>query len=105
MARVVRWGLLGAGQVSRQFALSLRLLPDTRVVAVASRTQTPARRLAQELGARACADYASLLADPEVDVVYIATPPGLHAEHALGAIAHGKAVLCEKPFADSASAA
>jgi predicted dehydrogenase len=105
MARLVRWGLLGAGLVSRQFALCLRLLPDTRVVAVASRTRAHAEGLAQELGARASADYEALFADPEVDVVYIATPPGLHAAHALRAIARGKAVLCEKPFADSARAA
>ncbi len=68
--------------------------------AVGSRTRAAAREFAHRFGiARAHASYADLARDDEVDVVYIATPPALHAENALACIARGKAVLCEKPFA------
>jgi predicted dehydrogenase len=105
MARAIRWGILGAGRVSHEFAHSLRLVPDARIAAVASRTREHAERLAGELGVRAYSDLSAFFADPDIDVVYIATPAGLHEEHALAAIGDGKAVLCEKPFAASAASA
>jgi predicted dehydrogenase len=105
MARSIRWGILGAGRVSQEFAHSLRLLPDARIAAVASRTREHAERFAAELGVRGYSDIGAFLADPDIDVVYIATPAGLHEEHALGAFDNGKAVLCEKPFAANAASA
>lgn len=106
MAPPIRFGILGAGAVSRQFALSLALLPDAIAVAVASRTRQNAERFARELGLpRAYGEPAALFDDREVDVVYVATPAGVHREHALAAIAAGKAVLIEKPFAASSEEA
>jgi predicted dehydrogenase len=102
----LRWGVLGAGTVSRHFASSLRLLPDAEVVSVASRTPASARRLAAELGIPGCHEtYEALLADPRVDAVYVATPAALHRDHCLLSLAAGKAVLCEKPFALDAAQA
>lgn len=105
MTRTIRWGVLGASRVSREFAHCLGLLPRARLTAIASRTREHAEQLARELGVRAYSDLEAFFADPDIDVVYVATPPALHEEHALAAIAQGKAVLCEKPFATSPAAA
>ena len=100
---VVRWGILGTGQIARAFAQGLRDVPDAALVAVASRTLQSAQDFAAAHGVRpgavtAHAGYEALAADPEVDAVYIATPHNLHAENALLCLHAGKAVLCEKPF-------
>ncbi len=68
--------------------------------AVGSRSRSAAQAFSERFGVpRAHGSYADLARDEQVDVVYIATPPALHAENALACIARGKAVLCEKPFA------
>ncbi|MGB7539216.1 MAG: Gfo/Idh/MocA family oxidoreductase [Anaerolineales bacterium] len=95
----IRWGILGTGGIARKFAEALALLPDARMTAVGSRTQASA----DSFGAKwkiphRHGSYAALMADPEVDAVYIATPHTLHRENALGCLSAGKAVLCEKPF-------
>lgn len=102
----LRWGLLGAGWIASQLAFSLQG-SSQRVVAVGSRDATRAQAFVDEhaAGARAHGDYASLVADPEVDVVYIASPHSEHLDHALLAIAAGKHVLVEKPMAPSAAEA
>lgn len=96
----LRWGLLGAGWIASQMAYSLR---DTsqQVVAVGSRDVTRAQAFVDEHapGARAHGAYASLVADPEVDVIYVASPHSEHLEHALLAIDAGKHVLVEKAMA------
>ncbi|MES2072661.1 MAG: Gfo/Idh/MocA family oxidoreductase [Pseudomonadota bacterium] len=99
----LRWGILGTGQIARQFALALRELPDARLQAVASRQLASALAFAAEFGSEpgqvTCyGDYLSLAQDADVDVIYIATPHSLHAENALMALHAGKAVLCEKPL-------
>lgn len=97
------WGIVGAGGIARQFAADLAHVAGARVAAVQSRTSERARELAAGFpDARIHADLATLLADPEVDAVYIATPNALHAEQALQAIAAGKPVLIEKPLAVTA---
>lgn len=97
---MIRWGFMGAGGVSRQFAASLRHLSDARAWAVTSRTPERARAFAHDFGiGHWHTDYDTMLADPALDVVYVATPTAYHDEHALKAIAAGKAVLVEKPFA------
>lgn len=96
----VRWGILGAGNVAHGFALDLAASPGARLTAVASRTPESARALAAlHPPARAHRSADDLFADPEVDVVYVATPNDRHADDATAALRHGKAVLCEKPFA------
>lgn len=103
---VTRWAILGTGVVSRKFVLGLRPLgAAARVSVVASRDPAKARAFAATFGIPAHADYAAAIARDDVDAVYIATPPSEHEAQALMAIAAGKAVLVEKPFAMDAAAA
>lgn len=101
----LRWGILATGGIAHTFATDLRR-ERFDLVAVASRTQTRADAFAAEFGLRhAHGDYAAMAADPDVDVVYIATPHAHHLEPALAMIAAGKHVLVEKAFTlDRASA-
>jgi predicted dehydrogenase len=106
MGRAVRWGVLGAGRVARDFAEGLRALPDADLVAVASRTPATAEAFASELRPRRVhRTYEDVVRDDEVEVVYVATPHHLHVEHCLLSLDHGKPVLCEKPFAVDAAGA
>lgn len=101
-----RWGLIGAGDVARNFGASAALLPGHEIAAVASRRRTRATATAAALGgARVHTDYAELVADPELDAVYIATPAALHRSHVALALEAGKPVLCEKPFTVKAAEA
>jgi predicted dehydrogenase len=97
-APAVRWGILGTGGIARQFTRDL-LLAGHPVTAVGSRGQDSAERFARifELPA-AHASYESLVADPGVDIVYVATPHPFHYPHARLALEAGKHVLVEKPF-------
>jgi predicted dehydrogenase len=99
MDNVLRWGVLGPGKIARPFCQGVARLPDARVVAVGSRERARADALADEFGIpNRHGSYEWLVADPEVDAVYVATPHPMHREHCLLAVAAGKAVLCEKPF-------
>lgn len=101
-----RWGILGTGRIAGLFAQGLGALEDAELVAVGSRRQDTAEAFAATFGAkRAHGSCEALAADPDVEVVYIATPHPLHAEHSLLCLAGGKAILCEKPFALSAAEA
>jgi len=92
-----RWGILATGKIARAFAQNLALLPEAELVAVASRRLDAAQRFAAEYGAgTAYGSYQELVADPSVDVVYVATPHALHKENVLMAFDAGKPVLCEK---------
>lgn len=101
----LRWGVLGTGWIAERFTDAIHRHTTQRVVAVGSRTVAGTRAFAGRAGiARAHASYVDLVGDPEVDVVYVATPHHLHREHALLAVDAGKHVLVEKPFAlDAAS--
>lgn len=95
----VRWGVLGAGSIARQFADGLRGLPEAELLAVGSRTAASADAFADEFDvSRRYPSYKELASDSDVDVVYVATPHVFHAENAALCLEHGKAVLCEKPF-------
>ena len=98
--RPIRWGILGTGAIAAAFATALRQVTDATLFAVGSRSQTSADDFAQthDVG-RAFASYAELAADPDVDVVYIASPHTAHFEHTMLCLGAGKHVLCEKPFA------
>ncbi len=98
--RALRIGVLGCANIARQFCRDVAPSASLRVVAVASRQLDTAQAFARDLGiARALGSYAALLADPEVDAVYLPLPNSLHAEWAIAAAAQGKHVLCEKPLA------
>ena len=96
----VRFGILGAANIARQFTRGLAGSKLGTVAAVASRGADKAAAFAAELGIpRAHASYEALLADPEIDAIYIPLPNDLHAAWAIRAIEAGKHVLCEKPLA------
>ncbi len=96
----VQVGLLSTAHINRRVIPAIRANPRAVLGAVASRDLARARAYARTWDIpRAHGSYEALLADPEVDVVYIALPNGLHVEWTLRAIAAGKHVLCEKPMA------
>ncbi|HEX6248720.1 MAG TPA: Gfo/Idh/MocA family oxidoreductase [Nocardioidaceae bacterium] len=98
--RPVRWGIIATGKIARSFARDLALLPDAELAAVAARRHASAEEFVAAHGTpgttRAYGSYAELVADPQVDVVYVASPHALHHEHAMLALDAGKPVLCEK---------
>ncbi len=96
----LRFGILGAANIARQFTRGVAGSALVAVAAVASRKAETARAFADELGIpHAHASYEALLADPQIEAVYIPLPNDLHAEWAVKACAAGKHVLCEKPLA------
>jgi len=100
MAKKVRWGLLAAAGIARNFAKGVAHSKTGTVVAVGSRSRDKAEAFADEFAIpRRHASYEALLADPEVDAVYIATPHPMHAEWTIKAAEAGKHILCEKPIA------
>ena len=79
MRRPVRWGILATGSIARSFARDLAHVPDAELAAVGSRRADSAEQFAREFGAgRAHGSYQALVDDPDVDVVYVATPHALH---------------------------
>ncbi len=103
----VRWGILGPGGIAAQFAADLQHVEGAELAAVGSRSAATATAFAERFGfARAHGSYAELAADPDVDVVYVATPHAFHYDAALTCVEAGKSVLVEKPITlDLASAA
>ena len=102
----VRWGLLSTARINAAVIGGIRAAAGAELVAVASRRQEVARAYAREHGIpRAHGSYEALLADPEVDVVYVSLPNALHVPWSVRALEAGKHVLCEKPLAARAVAA
>lgn len=100
MSLLIRWGILGCGRIARKFASDLQYVKDAKLVAVGSRRQEAADAFAQEFPVEHCHySYEALVKNPDVDVIYIASPHSHHHEHALLCIHNNKAVLCEKAFA------
>jgi xylose dehydrogenase (NAD/NADP) len=96
----INWGLLSTAHINRALFLPLRTSSRNRLLAVASRNQVRAEAYARKFHiARAYGSYESLLADPEIDVIYNPLPNHMHAEWTIKAMEAGKHVLCEKPFA------
>jgi predicted dehydrogenase len=104
--RTFNWAILGLGNIAHKFATDLALVPQARLHAVASRSLPKAQEFAQTFGApHAMGSYEELLAVPDIDAVYIATPHSEHHAHALLCLQAGLPVLCEKAFAQNASQA
>jgi predicted dehydrogenase len=100
--RRLRWGVLSTARIGRKVIPGIAAAPNCEVVAIASRDQRAARAAAEASGIpRAHGSYAALLADPNVDAVYVPLPNHLHAEWTIRAAEAGKHVLCEKPLATS----
>lgn len=99
MTDTIRWGILATGKIAHSFARDLVVTPGAELVAVGSRNAQSASAFAATYGApTAHASYDDLVADPAVDVVYIATPHSMHLANSRLAFAAGKHVLCEKPL-------
>ncbi|MFC6707007.1 Gfo/Idh/MocA family protein [Flexivirga alba] len=99
-APVLRWGILAPGGIAAAFAAALLAGTGQQIVACGSRNLDRAREFASQFGGfTAHGSYEDLVADPNVDVVYVASPHSAHREHALLALRAGKPVLVEKAFA------
>lgn len=97
--RRVRWGILGVADILRRVLPGARLARSAELLAIASRNPEKARTYAAAEGIpRVHESYDALLADPEIEAVYIPLPNSLHHEWTLAALAAGKHVLCEKPY-------
>jgi len=96
----IKWGIIGLGKIANKFAEGLKSVENAELYAAASRDLKNAQEFSKTHQAKvAYGSYEELMKDEEVDVVYIATPHAFHYELTLKSINHGKAVLCEKPFA------
>jgi predicted dehydrogenase len=96
----LRWGILGTARINRMLIPPLRVSPGNRLLAIGSRDLGRGEAYAREWEIdRVHGSYEALLADPEIDVVYIPLPNHLHAEWTIKAARAGKHVLCEKPLA------
>ncbi len=100
MQQKIRWGILGCGRIARKFASDLRLVQDAEIIAAGSRSAESAENFANEFAVQhRHSSYQALAENPDVDVIYIATPHNLHYENTVLCLNHNKAVLCEKAFA------
>ena len=100
MDKLIKWAVLGTGNISHAFATALMETPGAALVAVGSRSIAGAAKFGAEFGApRSYGSYEELCSADGIDIVYIGTPHVMHADNAMLALNGGKAVLCEKPFA------
>jgi predicted dehydrogenase len=102
----IRWGILGTGNIARSFATGVSTVDDAEVLAVGSRSQATADAFGDEFNVpRRYPTYEALVADPDIDAVYVSSPHTQHKDNSLLCIEAGKAVLCEKPFTINAAEA
>lgn len=100
MDKILNWGLLSTARINSDLIPVLNTSKQCHLLAVASRSQSSADAYAQKWNIpRAHGSYESLLADPEIDVIYNSLPSDMHAEWTVKALRAGKHVLCEKPIA------
>ena len=99
MAHAVKWGILSTADINRKVIPGAHASPKVQLVAVASRDQARADEYAKTWEIeRAYGSYEALLADPEIEAVYIPLPNNMHCEWSIKALEAGKHVLCEKPL-------
>lgn len=102
MKKQYNWGILGAGRIADKFCTALVNTPQATLYAVASRNIETGKAFANKFNAPVYYDnYIDLVSDPNVDVIYIATPHVFHFEHTLLCLNHNKPVFCEKPLSIS----
>jgi predicted dehydrogenase len=105
MSDKVRWGVMGTGGIASKFAGQMPDASESVLVASGSRSQESADAFAEKFGGRALGSYEALLADPDVEAVYISLPNSMHHPWTIKALEAGKHVLCEKPIAANAQQA
>jgi xylose dehydrogenase (NAD/NADP) len=99
MTNAVKWGIISTADINRKLIPGAHASPKVDLVAVASREQSRAEAYAKEWQIeRAYGTYDALLADPEIEAVYISLPNTMHCEWSIRALEAGKHVLCEKPL-------
>lgn len=102
----VKMGILGAGDIAKLMAETIRKMDNVDAYAVAARDLERAEKFSNEYGfEKAYGSYEEMLKDENLDLVYIATPHSHHHEHAIMCLNHGKHVLCEKAFTANAKQA
>lgn len=95
----MKLGIMGAGSIARKMAYTVSEMEHVEAYAIASRTLEKAQAFAkEEKVTRAYGSYEEMVSDPEVDLVYVATPHSCHYENMMLALEHNKPVLCEKSF-------
>ena len=100
MSELIKWGILGTGRISRAFAEGLKSVSNGVLHGVASRDYNRSKAYADEWNVPlAFENYLQMAESEAIDAVYVATPHTQHAENSILCLKHGKAVLCEKPFA------
>ena len=100
MKKKYKWGILAPGKMSAKFTKGLKLLGNVELYAVGSRDLKRAKQFADEFGFKKYyGSYEELASDPDLEVVYIASPHSYHHEHTMLCLKHKKAVICEKAFA------
>ncbi len=99
MKDIIRWGIMGTGNIANKFVKGLLTLDHLKLRAVGSRDLKKAEAFSRQYGfEKAYGSYEELVSDPDVDIVYISTPHPFHKEGSELCLNAGKAVICEKPF-------
>ena len=99
MNKIYNWGILAPGNIAHRFTEGLKLLDNANLYAVGSRDPGRARDFALKYGyEKHYGSYAELAGDPDLEIVYIASPHSHHMEHTLLCLNAGKSVICEKAF-------
>lgn len=100
MAKKYKWGILAPGKMAAKFTNGLKIIENAELYAVGSRDKSKAEKFAKDHGfAKSYGSYEELASDPDVEIIYIASPHSLHHDHAILCLKNKKAVLCEKAFA------
>ena len=100
----VKWGIVGTGNISTQFAQGLQLVEHAQIAAVASRNIDSAKRFAQAFDIpKSYGSYADMAKDTELEIIYIGTPHPQHYENVMLFLEAGFAVICEKPLGVNAA--
>ncbi|WP_103865619.1 Gfo/Idh/MocA family protein [Aquimarina sp. I32.4] len=96
----INWGIIGCGNIAHQFAKDLASIPNARLYGVASRSIKKAEDFGNKYhSTKSYGSYEAISKDPNIDIIYIATPHVFHYQNTLLCLTNKKAVLCEKPFA------
>lgn len=99
MNKQINWGMIGLGKIARRFAEDLMRSKHSKLQGVASRDINKAKEFGSTFNSVRCyGSYEELACDPDIDVVYIATPHAFHHDHTMICLKNDKAVLCEKPM-------
>ncbi len=99
MSKKYKWGILGPGKIASKFCEDLITIEHAEVYAVGSRNLEKSKEFGERFGAsKTYGSYQELADDPDIDVIYVATPHVFHYDHTMLCLRHGKHVLCEKPF-------